>query len=114
MKDRVKCELADFNHKTREYEEVVCSCGEWLFIPFLPFYDERGISEESYCCIGCQSIYHWAHGNVVEKIEEGVDWLLQKVEDGHNAKNNVGALRRDIRSLEQENKELKKKLEELS
>lgn len=114
MKVRQECKLYDFNSKTSEYENVICKCGNHLFKAFFPVYDERGILEETYCCINCNSVYHWAYGNIVEKMDNGLDWLLQKVEEGYSAERNLSALRRDFRLLEQENRNLKEELEELT
>lgn len=114
MKIRQESKLYVFNSKTLEYENVICKCGEYLFKAFLPIYDDGGILEESYCCTNCQSLYHWAYGDVVEKLDDGLDWLLQKVEEGYSAERNLSALRRDFRLLEQENRNLKKELEELT
>ena len=103
MTERTKYELGDFNSKTSEYDEVTCDCGRFTFKTFLPIYDERGIAEESYFC-DCGIIYHWAYGNVVEKVDNGIDWLLKRAEDASLAESNLSAVRRHISEVEQRNK----------
>lgn len=110
MTDRKKYELADFNDKTSEYEEVTCECGNFLFKTFLPIYDERGITEESFFC-DCGAIYHWAYGSVVEKVCNGVDWLLKRAEDARSAEQNLSAVKRELRKLKDENKRYREALE---
>ena len=112
MTERTKYELGDFNSKTSEYESVTCYCGRSSFKTFLPIYDERGIAEESYYC-DCGTIYHWAYGNVVEKVYKGVDWLLKRAEDASLAESNLSAVRRHLREEEQQNKRYQYLLKEI-
>lgn len=95
---RKRYELANFNDKTLEYENVTCECGEFLFKTFLASHDERGIVEESYYC-ACGVIYHWTYGNVAEKVANGTDWLLKRAEDAQSSERNLVTVRRDLKIL---------------
>ena len=110
MTERTKYELVDFNSETSEYDEVTCDCGRFLFKTFLPIYDERGIAEESYFC-DCGTVYHWAYGNVVEKVFKGVDWLLKRAEDAKSAESNLSAVRKYLREEEEQNKRYREVIE---
>ena len=112
MTERAKYEPGDFNSKTSEYESVTCYCGRSTFKTFLPIYDERGIAEESYFC-DCGIIYHWAYGNVVEKVDNGIDWLLKRAEDASLAESNLSAVRRHISEVEQRNKRYREALRKI-
>ena len=103
MTERTKYELGDFNSETSEYDEVTCDCGRFTFKTLLPIYDERGIVEETYFC-DCGIMYHWAYGNVVEKVDNGIDWLLKRAEDAKSAESNLSAVRRYLREEEEQNK----------
>lgn len=110
MTERIKCELADFNSETSEYESVTCECGRFLFKTFLPIHDERGVTEESFFC-DCGIIYHWAYGNVVEKVDNGINWLLKRTENARSAEQNLSATKRYLRELEEQNKRYREALE---
>lgn len=112
MTKRTKYELGDFNSETSEYEEVTCDCGRFTFKTLLPIYDERGIVEESYFC-DCGIMYHWAYGNVVEKVDNGIDWLLKRAEDASLAESNLSAVRRYLREEEEQNKRYQDLLKEI-
>lgn len=108
--NKIKRELGDFNSDTSEYESVTCECGASLFKTFLPIYDERGITEEAYFC-DCGIIYHWAYGNVVKKVEDGIDWLLQRAEDARNSEGSLRATKTHLRKLEEINQRYREVLE---
>lgn len=111
MTERIKYELADFNSETSEYESVTCECGRFFFKTFLPIYDTGGVTEESFFC-DCGIIYHWAHGNVVEKVDNGTDWLLKRTEDARRTESNLNAVRRELHEVKGQNKRYREVLED--
>lgn len=107
---RVKHELRDFDVETRKYKNVTCSCGRTTFKKFLSELDERGIVEESSLC-DCGAIYHWAYGNVVGEVKDGIDWLLKRAEDARRNEGNLSAVKRRLRESEEQNKRYREALE---
>lgn len=119
MMERQKYETYCFNYETKESEIFVCDCGRKEFKSFGGYYDNFGTVEEMLLC-DCGIVYEWAYGDIVNKIDNGIDWLIERTEESFKFSSNLALTEfkledteKEKQSLEIELNRIKESLEEL-
>lgn len=99
-----KHELYCFNHETKDNEIFVCECGRTEFKFFNSEHDHQGTIEEMLLC-DCGIVYKWAYGDIVNKIDNGIDWLIKRTEDSFRFSSNLYYTRMELNEAEKKNED---------